>query len=85
MKILSDEYLKQGSEAFKNNDRELALTYYAKAAEVNPSEAEAYYCIGGVWFAKGDVNKAREFWKRTLQVNPDHKDAKMWLDRIGRQ
>jgi len=83
IKILSDEYLKLGSEAFKTNDREKALTYYARAAEVNPSEAEAYYCIGGVWFAKGDVGKAREFWKRTLQYNPDHKEAKMWLQRIG--
>ena len=83
MKILSDEYLKKGSEAFKNNDREQALTYYARAAEINPSEAEAYYCIGGVWFAKGDAKKAREFWKRTLQYNPEHKDAKMWLERIG--
>jgi tetratricopeptide (TPR) repeat protein len=83
LKVLSDDYLRRGSEAFKTNHADQALEYYSKAAEVNPSDAEAYYCIGGAWFAKGDIPKAREFWKRTLQIDPNHKDAKMWLGRIG--
>lgn len=84
LKILSDEYLKRGSKAFTERDIDKSLSLYNKASEVMPDYAEPYYCIGGVWLAKGDVNKAREFWTRTLQIDPNHKEAQTWLAKIGR-
>jgi tetratricopeptide (TPR) repeat protein len=79
----SREYQTMGSEAYHNGNWQGALKYYQKAAEIKPDNAEAYYSMGGVYISRQDVNHAREFWKKTLSIDPQHKEAREWLGRIG--
>jgi Tfp pilus assembly protein PilF len=48
-----------------------------------PSNAEAYYNMGGIYLSRQDVVKARELWKKTLELDPQHKSAKSWIAKIG--
>lgn len=41
-----------------------------------------YYNLGKIWEAKGDWNKAIEYYKDSLRENPDYEPAKSALKRL---
>ncbi len=38
----------------------------------NPDNAETNFALGNLWLAKGDRDKAKGFYRRTLQLDPRH-------------
>ncbi len=38
----------------------------------NPENAETNFALGNLWLAKGDRDKAKGFYRRTLQLDPRH-------------
>jgi tetratricopeptide (TPR) repeat protein len=80
--LVSLECVHRGNSVFDKGDSGKALLYYSKAGEIDSTNAEAFYDMGGIFLTRHDMNKARELWKKTLSINPQHKDAQLWLSRI---
>ena len=38
----------------------------------NPDNAETQFALGNLWLARGDRNRAKGFYRRTLQLDPQH-------------
>jgi tetratricopeptide (TPR) repeat protein len=77
------EYKMAGNEIFNSGDWQKALRYYSTVLELNPNDAEALYDIGGVYLSRQNVNLAREYWKKSLAINPQQNEARTWLAKIG--
>jgi tetratricopeptide (TPR) repeat protein len=82
MPYLSRLYLNEGLKLV-GQDRSKAKEDLEKAIHYNPSNTLALYNLGGVFYMMGDINTAREYWKKTLQVDPSHKEAAAWLKKTG--
>lgn len=82
-KVVSTEYLQRGTTSFHENNIEEALRFYTNAYEILPTNAEAVYNIGGVYFFRKNLAKAREYWQKTIAVDPNHAAANEWLTRTG--
>lgn len=83
--MLGNEYLQMGLNAWNNlkKNPEVALDYYLRSAKANPANADAWYNIGGMYYVLKDLSKARENWRKALNLRPDYSDAKLWLERTG--
>ena len=46
----------------------------------NPDNAETNFALGNLWLARGDRDKAKWFYRRTLQLDPRHDRA---LNNLG--
>lgn len=80
--ILSDEakkYYKRAQQAMGNNDLNTASTFLKKAATLNPYSAKICNDLGIIYEKKGMLNKAREQYKRALDIKPDYAPAYMNL------
>ena len=80
---LSDLYLKKGYETYVSGDKQKAIELYLKSIAYQPTNAEAYYNLGGTYLMMNDLPKAREYWRKTLEVKPGHPEATKWLNQIG--
>jgi len=65
-------YRDNGLEAQRRGDLDLALTYYQKAAEMNPGYAVAYNDLGIIYEAKGDTKRAEESYLQAIKLEPDY-------------
>ncbi len=83
IKVLSSEYLLLASKAFHDGETNKAIGYCEKSIQFNPQNAEAYYNLGGYYMTLQNLAKTREYWKKALEINPNYKEARDWLDRIG--
>lgn len=83
LQVLSSEYVILASKAFHNDEKDKAILLCERAIKANPQNAEAYYNLGGYYMTLQNLTKTRENWKKALQINPNYKEAKEWLERIG--
>jgi tetratricopeptide (TPR) repeat protein len=67
---------------FGANDPRKAIEYLQKAVEVDPSNPDYWYNLGGASFTIKDYIKAREAWTKTLELKPDHEQARRGLGAI---
>jgi tetratricopeptide (TPR) repeat protein len=83
--ILSDEYNFMGQRSFNREpgSPDKAISYYQKAVTIYPSNASAFLNLGGMWYVKRDIGKARENWKKALAAQPGFDEALLWLNRTG--
>lgn len=79
---LSELYLQEGVKV-GSTDLGRANQYFEKAVQYNPSNAQALYNLGVVFFLRGDIPKAREYWMKTLQADSSHQGAAAWLEKTG--
>lgn len=56
-----------------------AIESFSKVLELNPGSADAYYYIGEVYEAKGEMQKAKAQWRKAYNLNPDHHKSKLKL------
>lgn len=68
---------------YELENNEDALTYFTRAAEVNPNYAEAWFMKGVVLEALKQKEKAKEQYLMTIQVKKDHKGANERLKAMG--
>ena len=83
LQALSSEYLLLGSKAFHAGKTDSAIFLCEKAIYYFPQNAEAHYNLGGYYLTRQNLTKTRECWKKALEINPNYKEAKEWLGRIG--
>jgi len=82
-RLLSDAFNDKGNEEFQNGKSTEAWNDYNQAAAIDSTNPNAWYNIGGMYIGRNDLAKARELWKRTLRLDPNHKLAKEWLVKTG--
>lgn len=81
--MVSNELIQLGNAAYRNGKPDEALNLYTESARIMPSNAEAYFNLGGIYLMKKEILKARENWQKTLSLNPNHAEAKNWLTRTA--
>lgn len=81
--MVSTQLVKLGNDAFAKNRVEESARFYTTAIEIDPSNPEAYYNLGGIYFYRKNIQQARENWQKALSLKPDYSDARLWLERIG--
>lgn len=62
--------LNLGYAAYQRGDYGEALVKFQNAAEYNPSEAQAYEWLGRIYLEQGNSAKARENWRRAVEIKP---------------
>ena len=75
-KFNRDKYLKWGEELFLNKNLDFALRIFDKLLQINENDAEVLNNIGVIYWEKGMLNKAFEFFKKAYSIFPDSKEIK---------
>ena len=68
-----------GFEAQKKRDSTTALGHYSRCLELEPDCVACNYEIGWAFWTRGSWDSTVAAWQRTLELAPDHADAKEWL------
>ncbi|MBP5739779.1 MAG: tetratricopeptide repeat protein [Spirochaetia bacterium] len=71
--------LLQGQRHLGLKEFDKAVEYFSKVLDLNPGSADAYYYIGEVYEAKGELQKAKAQWRKAYNLNPEHHKSKLKL------
>jgi len=63
-----------GWACFYKEDRDEAFKYYKKALELEPTNPEVNYYVGGFFMDIGLYRKAIEFYSRAIEIDPVYKE-----------
>jgi tetratricopeptide (TPR) repeat protein len=75
-----------GEAAFARRDFEAALTAYAKALELEPTNYSAALFTANTFDRENDLARASQWYERTMQLNPDLETAfRYYADMLARQ
>jgi tetratricopeptide (TPR) repeat protein len=64
---------------------ETAVRHYEKALALSPDDENLYHNLARVYYELGDTNNAVRNLKKSLDINPDLKESRMFLDYIRRR
>lgn len=66
-----DSHFIMGNIFNRKGDLNRAITQWEMALDVDPNYAEALYNIGVAYFKQQRVDKAQDYWRKVLSVQPD--------------
>jgi tetratricopeptide (TPR) repeat protein len=72
-------FLDRALQAQRKKQYDVSLNNYIKALNLEPSNPDIHYNIGTAFQAKGDLIRAKKAYSRTLELNPNHKEARSAL------
>ncbi len=72
-----DAYFNLGNLYFRRMEYRLAAEYFEQVVRLDPGVAESYKYCGISYYYLDDVERARFFLSRFLQLRPDDADARM--------
>jgi len=75
----SPDQVDKGLSLIRSGDFKKAAKWFEKAAKRHPEWAEAWYYAGQAYQFLGEPENAIDCYKRTLSLNPNHKEAKFAL------
>lgn len=75
----AEDYLRQGSEYFRNGDTDQALTAFSSALRLQPGLVVGYLLRGSVFEARGDYRRAERDYSQAIRLRPDQ--AYGWSNR----
>ncbi|MCS7151374.1 MAG: DUF2723 domain-containing protein [Endomicrobia bacterium] len=75
-------YLHLGVVQEKLNMLDSAVDSYSEALKYNPYLADAYYNLAVVYWRKNEWGKVRYYLSQVLRINPEHKEARYYIERI---
>ena len=52
--------------------------------EVYPRSSDSYYWLGQCMLSNDSVNKAADYFRLSLKMNPEHEKAQIMLEKISR-
>ena len=67
---------------FRNEQYRRARQHYRNAIDINSNDEFSHYYLGLTYYRLGERERARTQLRRVLRLNPDHEDARRWLERI---
>jgi len=62
-----------------------ALADFTKAIDLNPNDANAYFGLGIVKTAKGDIDGAKADYTKALKLKPGFSEAQKQLDELNKK
>jgi Tfp pilus assembly protein PilF len=71
------EQFKKAIEAVEKNDTKLAIEKLSEAVRLYPQFAEAYSELGSLYLKSGELSKAEEALRKTLQLNEKNPTAQL--------
>lgn len=77
--------LKEAETAREQNDLELAEKKYIEAIQLDPKNQDAYFGLGGAYFAKGELDDAEEALTYLIRLNPEHDGGLVKLAEIAEE
>jgi hypothetical protein len=77
--VYSNDLKNRGVIAFNKGHMDTAAIEYNKWTILEPNNPEAWYNLGGAYFNSRKYFEAKQAWERTLQLNPNHAQAKQNL------
>jgi Flp pilus assembly protein TadD len=81
-----ERVINAGEAAFARRDFDAALTAYAKALELEPTNYSAALFTANTYDRKNDFARASQWYERTLHLNPDIETAfRYYADMLARQ
>ena len=66
----------------KDEDHHKAIAAFEKALEIDASTPNVAYNLGLIHFDRQDREKARHWFKRAIQANPQDRDARNYLKKL---
>jgi Putative Zn-dependent protease, contains TPR repeats len=57
-----------------------SIEYYTRALTLSTSDENLHYNVARAYFDKGEMEKCREHLGEALRLNPDHEEAKKFLE-----
>ena len=69
------EYRNQGYEAQKIGNLDLAMSYYQKSIEYDPTYAPAFNDLGVIYEAKGFTDRAKQGYLQAIAIDPNFMSA----------
>jgi len=79
---LAQTYYQKGIADGVKKDYAAAISHLEKSVAYDPSNADAWYNLGGAYFSVQNYAKAKSCWEKTLQLNPQQKQALQGLGAI---
>ncbi len=76
------KYLVMGHKYLKAKQYDMAIKYYNASAKVQPTY-QAYQFLGTAYYKKGDTDKARAAYEKSLSLNPNNPQVKNILAKMG--
>lgn len=76
---LAQIFLNKGLEIGKNNNPAEGIILMERGLKYGPDNVDLLYNLGGANYTVKNYTKAKEYFERTLQLNPDFTDAKNGL------
>ena len=73
------EAFRAGFSAQSARDSSSALTHYGRCLELDPDCIACAYEIGWTYWTRGSWQSTVATWERTLQLDPDHEQARTWV------
>ncbi len=61
-----------------------AIAAFERALQANPGAPNVNYNLGLIYKERGDLERASAHFWRALEINPNDRDARLWLDWIQR-
>ena len=76
--------MSKGIRSMKNGDAESAFESFRIAYEKFPQYPESVFNMGLTYFRKKDFNEAVNYFNKTLDINPDHKNALTAIKNVAK-
>jgi tetratricopeptide (TPR) repeat protein len=73
--LWSLDHYNTGIRALKSGNLDLAQRELERAHDLVEDNAEINFALGNLWLARGDHTKVKQFYRRTLELNPRHADC----------
>ncbi len=75
-------FMSRGKDALKRKDYGRASLEFLNAIQVMPRDADAYYQLGLVFLATGDLQRGASALRKATELNPKHVDAQLRLSSL---
>jgi len=85
LRFLSQLYVEEAAKlkSINQGNVDQAKQLLEKAVFYDPANAQALFNMGGVFYAAGDLPTAREYWNKTIKLDPTNQAASEWLKKTA--
>jgi tetratricopeptide (TPR) repeat protein len=72
VEMLSDLIYNEGNKQFRSNNITKAIEYYKKSVELNNTNVDAWYNLGGSYFKNNETKNGIDAWQQVMKLSPNH-------------
>ena len=77
-----EELIEQGKFYFLNKQYDQAILEFQKALKLDPGNARILYNLGIIYESKEDIEIAKTFYLKALELDPKLEEAQKYLDKL---